>query len=202
MKRDFEDALFAPSGILSDDRIENLSSVGPIGRLNELERVVGADWPWFGQYGDALLEELKKLNIPPMQPKPQQKRAEKRPAHEREEARSQEEPAAKKKRSQKQVAPPQIRTPTPASRPALPHPVATSIATPHPYAMPQHYTTPQHIPYNPYSFMRYTYAMPAHPPPFYGYFQTPTQPSRVSNPARSTSNIGSQNLPSSSGGSE
>ena len=198
-KRDFEDALFAPSGILSDERIDSLSSVGSIGRLNELERVVGADWPWFGQYGDALLEELKKLNIPPMQPKPQQKRAEKRTVHERQEASSQEEPAAKKKRGQKQVAP---STPTPVNRPALP--VPTSIAAPHPYAMPQHYATPQHIPYNPYSFMQYAYAMPAHPPPpFYGYFQTPMQPPRVP-PNPTSSNIGSQNPnpPSSSAGAQ
>jgi hypothetical protein len=138
--------------------------------------VVGADWPWFGQYGDALLEELKKLNIPPMQPKPQQKRAEKRTIHEHEKTSSQGEPAAKKKRGQKQVASSQMRTSTPVNCPALP--VPTSIATPHPYAMPQHYTTPQHIPYNPYSFMQYAYAMPAKAPTIqyrilyiYGYFR-------------------------------
>ena len=198
VKRDFEDALFAPSGILSDQRIEILSSVGSIGRLNELERVVGADWPWFGQYGDALLEELKNLNIPPMQPKPQHKRVEKRTVHEREEASSQEKPAAKKKRAgQKQVAHTQMRTPTPVNRPALQNlPVPTSIATPHPYAMPQHYAMPHqiHIPYSPYSFMQYPYAIPsAHPsPPFYGYFHTPMQPPRTPNPS-SSSNIGSQN---------
>ena len=57
----------------------------------------------------------------------------------------------------------------------------------------QHYTTPQHIPYNiSYSFMQYFYAMPAHvPTPFYGYFQTPMQPLRAPNPT--SSNIGSQN---------
>ena len=59
--------------------------------------------------------------------------------------------------------------------------------------MPQHYATPQHIPYNPYSFMQYAYAMPAHPPPpFYGYFQTPMQPLRAL-PNPTSSNIGSQN---------
>jgi hypothetical protein len=62
---------------LGDESIENLSSVGPIGRLNELERVVGMDWLWFGQYGDNLLEEIKGLDIHPMQCKQQQKRAEK-----------------------------------------------------------------------------------------------------------------------------
>ena len=87
-QRDFKDALFAPSGILSDECIDNLSSVGPIGRLNELERVVGMDWPWFGQYGDTLLEELEKLNIPPMQPK-QQKKAEKRTVSELEDEQTQ-----------------------------------------------------------------------------------------------------------------
>ena len=58
------------------------------------------DWPWFGQYGDELLMELKKLDIPPMQPKPQQKRTEKRTVCELEEGYSQQdelEPVKKKK---------------------------------------------------------------------------------------------------------
>ena len=38
--------VFAPSGILSNERIDNLSSIG---KLNELERVVGMDWLW-GQF--------------------------------------------------------------------------------------------------------------------------------------------------------
>ena len=37
LKRDFEDAVFGSSGFLSDERVENLSSVGFIGRLNKLE---------------------------------------------------------------------------------------------------------------------------------------------------------------------
>jgi len=157
--------------------------------------VVGVDWPWFGQYGDELLEELKKLNIPPMQPKPQQKRAEKRTAHELEEERSQgEQPAAKKRRGQKQVAPAQNPTPTavtintaPPSHSTTPAP--GSIGTLHPYAMHQHYATPQ-LSYNPYTFLRYPYAMPP-PTPFYGHFQTLLQPAVHNLP--SSSNVGPQN---------
>jgi hypothetical protein len=198
--------MFAPSGILSDERIENLSSVGPIGRLNELERVVGMDWPWFGRYGDNLLEELKKLNIPLMQPKPQQTRAEKRTIHELEDGSSQKEPA-QKKRAPKHVAPTQNPTPTTVTaNPALSshwHPATpTAIATPHPYATPQYYATPHHLPHNPYSFMRYPlpYPMPGHPqstPTFYSYLQTPMQPSRT---IPSSSNVGARNVdpPSSS----
>ena len=176
-QRDFEDALFAPSGILSDEHIDNLSSVGPIGRLNKLERVVGMDWPWFGQYGDTLLEELEKLNIPPMQPK-QQKKAEKQTVSELEDEQSQ--PASKKKRGQKQdvATPTQNPTPTavnpvPPSRITAPAPPPAPISTPHLYSTPYRYATPQQQTYNPYSSLTYPYAM--YPPSFYGYYQTPMQ---------------------------
>jgi hypothetical protein len=164
---------------LSDERIENLTSIGPIGRLNELEQVVGMDWPWFGQYGDNLLEELKKLDIPPMQPKQQQKRAEKRTVSDLEDKQIQ---PAMKKRNQKQVvtAPTQNPTPTavnpaPPSHITAPAPPPAPISTPHLYAMPYRYATPQQQTYNPYSSMTYPYAMYP-PPPFYGYYQTPMQP--------------------------
>jgi len=48
-------ALFAPSGILNDKIVESLAPVGPVLQLIELESVVGAQWPWFGRYGDELL---------------------------------------------------------------------------------------------------------------------------------------------------
>jgi hypothetical protein len=209
LKWDFEDAVFGPSGVLSDDRVEKLSSVGFIGRLNELERVVGADWPWFGQYGDELLEELKKLNIPPMQPKPQKKRAEKR-VHDsdvEEECSQQDQPITKKKRGQKQFAPTQNPNwiPTAVTNPAPPShsqnvtyhstpPVPFAIQPiPNPYATQQYYATPQGPqPYNLYSFMRYAYTTP----PFYGYFQTPMQP--VVPPAPNTPYRSSQNEQASS----
>ena len=183
MKRDFEDAVFAPSGVLSDERVENLSSVGFIDRLNELERVVGVDWPWFGQYGDELLKELKKLNIPPMQPKPPKKRAKKR-VHDLED--DQEQHVTKKKRDQNQIAPTQNPTPIAVTaNPALPYfahvthnsTTPVPVANPHSYATQQYYATPQRplLPYNPYHFMTYPYTIPP-APPFYGYFQKPIQP--------------------------
>ena len=79
-KRDFEDAVFGPSGILKDEVLENLASVGPILRLVELERVVGSQWAWFGEYGDELLAALGKMEMRPMQPKPPQTRTTKRPS--------------------------------------------------------------------------------------------------------------------------
>ncbi|KIJ91905.1 hypothetical protein K443DRAFT_135401 [Laccaria amethystina LaAM-08-1] len=159
------------TSILGDESIENLSSVGPIGRLNELERVVGMDWLWFGQYGDNLLEEIKGLDIHPMQCKQQQKRAE-------------------KNQKQAVTAPTQNPTPT-AVNPMLPShitapaPPPAPISTPHLYAMPYRYATPQQQTYNPYSSMTHPYAIY---PPFYGYYQTPMQP----NP-QVLSNVGPQN---------
>ena len=79
-ERDFEDAVFGPSGILKDEILETLASVGPILRLAELERVVGSQWAWFGKYGDELLAALAEIDMRPMQPKPPQIRGTKRPA--------------------------------------------------------------------------------------------------------------------------
>ncbi|KAF4610293.1 hypothetical protein D9613_010675 [Agrocybe pediades] len=80
-ERDFKDSMLGPSVVLRDEIIETLSSVGPVARLHELEQVTGDDWPWFGKYGDELLEEMSKLAIAPMKTKAAQtRRAEKRPA--------------------------------------------------------------------------------------------------------------------------
>ncbi|KAF4622423.1 hypothetical protein D9613_008999 [Agrocybe pediades] len=80
-ERDFKDSMLGPSVVLKDEIIDTLSSVGPIGRLNELEKVTGGDWPWFGKYGNELLDEMSKLAITPMQAKiGRTRRAEKRPA--------------------------------------------------------------------------------------------------------------------------
>ncbi|KAF4613504.1 hypothetical protein D9613_007563 [Agrocybe pediades] len=78
--RDFEESLLDPSVILKDELVDVLSSVGPIGRLNELEKVAGEDWPWFSEYGNELLEEMRQLAIAPMQSKVCQRRLEKRAA--------------------------------------------------------------------------------------------------------------------------
>lgn len=171
-------------------------------RLNELERVVGTDWPWFGQYGDDLLEELNKLNIPPMQPKQQQKKPEKRTVQDIEEPRElQEQPATKKKRGQKQVAATPARNPTPTAVNPLPPPHVTlaPASTPHPYryTTPQYYTTPQHLTYKPYAFLQHPYGMHL-PPPFYSYFHTPTQAPVPNSPPSSHVALQNSNLPSSS----
>ena len=68
--QDFKNVMFGPSGILTDEILTALSSVGPILSLKELELIVGENWPWFGKYGDNLLTELISLNIPPIIPKP------------------------------------------------------------------------------------------------------------------------------------
>jgi hypothetical protein len=72
--RDFKGAAFGPSGFLKNETLEALSSVGPITRLIELERVLD-NWTWFGKYGNELLDEFATLTIAPMQPKPKRKRA-------------------------------------------------------------------------------------------------------------------------------
>ena len=66
--------------------VENLASVGPILRLAELERVVGSQWAWFGQYGDDLLTTLLGMSIPPVTPKAPEVRGTKRPAAQEEES--------------------------------------------------------------------------------------------------------------------
>ena len=74
--------MFGSSGILKDDVIEKLASVGPILNLAGLERIVGPQWPWFGKYGDELLTKLLAMSIPPMVPKPTQQKPAKRPLDE------------------------------------------------------------------------------------------------------------------------
>jgi hypothetical protein len=78
--QDFKNAMFGPTGILTNEKLAALSSVGPILSLKELESIVGENWPWFGKYGDNLLTELISLNIPPMIPKPPQPKRTKRTA--------------------------------------------------------------------------------------------------------------------------
>jgi len=78
--KDYGESLFGPEGILSDEIIDTLASVGPIVRLAELERVVGSQWAWFGQYGDSLLDTLLAMSIPVLIPKDPKPRGTKRAA--------------------------------------------------------------------------------------------------------------------------
>ena len=70
---DFPHAIFGSSGIHSDEIVESLATVGPILSLIQLEKVVGENWPWFGKYGDVLLEVFKKMTIPPFKAKAAQR---------------------------------------------------------------------------------------------------------------------------------
>jgi hypothetical protein len=78
--KDYGESLFGPEGILSDEIVDTLASMGPIIRLAELERVVGSQWAWFGQYGDSLLDALLAMSIPALIPKDPKPRGTKRPA--------------------------------------------------------------------------------------------------------------------------
>ena len=72
---DFEDAIFSPTGILSDDAIDKLlSMVSPIENLIGLECALDGGWAWFGTYGDELLNEIKSLPLKSMGLKLKQKR--------------------------------------------------------------------------------------------------------------------------------
>ncbi|KAJ7586278.1 hypothetical protein C8J56DRAFT_742127, partial [Mycena floridula] len=69
-KRDFRRSLFGPSGIMKDETISLLSSVGPIHLQKVLEKVLAGQWTWYERYGDELLAWLMTLNMPPMVLKP------------------------------------------------------------------------------------------------------------------------------------
>ncbi|KAF5317599.1 hypothetical protein D9611_014814 [Ephemerocybe angulata] len=71
----FTRSFFSPAGFMSNDLVELLASVGPINTKAKLLAVLGGQWARsFATYGDALLTELKRINIPPMKPKPKKKK--------------------------------------------------------------------------------------------------------------------------------
>lgn len=72
--RDFKNTLFTGSGILSDDLIDLLSSLGPIDTKERLQQLLEGKWLWLERYQDELLELLTSLNLPPMVPKPKKPR--------------------------------------------------------------------------------------------------------------------------------
>ncbi|KAJ7599784.1 hypothetical protein C8J56DRAFT_1037395 [Mycena floridula] len=77
-KRDFGRSLFGPAGIMKDETIELLSSVGPIRSRQALEKVLAGQWTWYGKYGDELLAWLMTVNMPEMKSKPKKPRGIKR----------------------------------------------------------------------------------------------------------------------------
>ena len=146
--QDFKNAMFGPTGILTNETLVALSSVGPILSLKQLESVVGENWPWFGKYGDNLLTELISLNIPPMIPKPPQTKKTKRTATET----TGSVGRGGHRKRQRGSLDNHASTPTPVNLVNAPGPSATST-------MP---TPPSH-PFYPYP------STPSHPlaPPFY-----------------------------------
>ncbi|KAE9391377.1 hypothetical protein BT96DRAFT_1060959 [Gymnopus androsaceus JB14] len=73
-RRDFSSMLFGPSGVLKDDTVELLASVGPIKTLARLDKVLGAQWSWREKYGPSLVETLTVLKIPFI-PKPKKEKS-------------------------------------------------------------------------------------------------------------------------------
>ena len=69
MRRDFPNVCFESSGMLSNDHLDLLSSVGPISS-EMLKRLLGENWAWYNEYGAELLTRLNELEIPAMKPKP------------------------------------------------------------------------------------------------------------------------------------
>ncbi|KAE9387374.1 P-loop containing nucleoside triphosphate hydrolase protein [Gymnopus androsaceus JB14] len=73
-KRDFSSMLFGPSGVLKDETVELLASVGPIKTLARLDKVLGGQWSWREKYGPSLVETLAVLEIPFI-PKPKKEKS-------------------------------------------------------------------------------------------------------------------------------
>jgi hypothetical protein len=68
--RDFGDAPFSAEGLLWDNIILELSSIGPINTRNHLSRILGGQWGWEETYGDELFVKLSTIPIPPLTPLP------------------------------------------------------------------------------------------------------------------------------------
>jgi hypothetical protein len=98
--------------------------------LIQLEKVVGESWPWFGKYGDELLEELVKMSIPPLQPKPKQARGQKRAVDEQY---REEEKSAKRSRTSRTTSSKKATQNPDPSPPAAPASFTTLPATPLPH---------------------------------------------------------------------
>lgn len=65
-ERDYPDALWAATGILSDNLVEVLASAGPIDTKERLWALVGSQWKWDRDYGDELLTTVKLIPRDPM----------------------------------------------------------------------------------------------------------------------------------------
>jgi hypothetical protein len=65
-ERDYPDALWAATGILSDTLVEILACAGPIDTKERLKELVGSQWRWYRDYADELLTMLKLIPRDPM----------------------------------------------------------------------------------------------------------------------------------------
>jgi hypothetical protein len=70
--------LFGVSGLLKDETLDLLSSVGPFPSRERLEKVLAGQWKWYSRYGEELFVLLSSLKIPPMKPLPKKSRIMKR----------------------------------------------------------------------------------------------------------------------------
>lgn len=67
-KRDWKGALFGASGILKDETLTTIASIGPVTKA-QLERLLKDQWSWWQRYGGELYDCLQQLSIPPLVPK-------------------------------------------------------------------------------------------------------------------------------------
>ncbi|GLB44259.1 putative atp-dependent dna helicase [Lyophyllum shimeji] len=161
--QDFSESLIGASGILKDETIELLSSVGPIPSKEHLERILGGRWLWFATYGESLWNHLQGLVIPPLQPKPKATSSKKHAPTELNEVQggSQTVPADGRKRQRKEAPSRASSTQRPRSNQVTPR--ALHASTSRPTSIPNTMT-----PTTPHNYHHYAY--PGNPyiqPPYY-----------------------------------
>ncbi|KAH6899241.1 hypothetical protein BKA70DRAFT_1437727 [Coprinopsis sp. MPI-PUGE-AT-0042] len=70
LARDRQSSSFSADGLLGDELVELLSSVGPLSDRVKFNNVLAETWYWFPTYGDELFNFLKNVDIPERIPKP------------------------------------------------------------------------------------------------------------------------------------
>lgn len=66
-------ATWGAEGLLGDDLVDFLASIGPIDDVDTLERYLSPRWSWWGHYGDDLAQLVVRLKTP-YTPKPSKPR--------------------------------------------------------------------------------------------------------------------------------
>lgn len=67
--RDYPGSFLSGSAILSNETLTLLASIGPISSHERLGEILRG-WVWFEKYGQSLLNQMRAIDILPMQPKP------------------------------------------------------------------------------------------------------------------------------------